>query len=95
MAAIWKGAKAIEKVNVTLMVSLFILLFSALFLSFVMDLKDGTLDGFVYMFSMQPGTLVNRRHGLMGYLNRHGHVLQEWVWQLLIQYTCVKMRILL
>ncbi len=54
MAAIWKGAKAIEKVNVTLMVSLFILLFAALFLSFVMDLKDGTLDGFVYMFSIQP-----------------------------------------
>ena len=54
MAAIWKGAKAIEKVNVTLMVSLFILLFAALFLSFVMDLDDGTLDGFVYMFSIQP-----------------------------------------
>mgnify|MGYP003958561847 FL=1 len=57
MAAIWKGAKAIEKVNVTLMVSLFILLFAALFLSFVMDLDDGTLDGFVYMFSIQPGYL--------------------------------------
>ena len=57
MAAIWKGAKAIEKVNVTLMISLFILLFSALFLSFVMDLKDGTLYGFVYMFSIQPGYL--------------------------------------
>ena len=54
MAAIWKGAKAIEKVNVTLIISLFILLFAALFLSFVMDLKDGTLDGFVYMFSIQP-----------------------------------------
>ena len=54
MAAIWKGAKAIEKVNVTLMVSLFILLFAALFLSFVMDLDDGTLDGFGYMFSIQP-----------------------------------------
>ena len=54
MAAIWKGARAIEKVNVTLMVSLFILLFAALFLSFVMDLDDGTLDGFVYMFSIQP-----------------------------------------
>ena len=54
LAAIWKGAKAIEKVNVTLMVSLFILLFAALFLSFVMDLDDGTLDGFIYMFSIQP-----------------------------------------
>ncbi|MBT4961440.1 MAG: sodium-dependent transporter [Euryarchaeota archaeon] len=58
MAAIWKGAKAIEKVNVTLMVSLFILLFAALFLSFVMDLEDGTLDGFVYMFSIQPEYLM-------------------------------------
>ena len=54
MAAIWKGAKAIEKVNVALMISLFVLLFAALFLSFVMDLQDGTLDGFIYMFSIQP-----------------------------------------
>jgi NSS family neurotransmitter:Na+ symporter len=58
MAAIWKGAKAIEKVNVILMVSLFILLFSALFLAFIMDLNDGTLDGFVYMFSIQPEYLL-------------------------------------
>ncbi|HJM18043.1 MAG TPA: sodium-dependent transporter [Candidatus Thalassarchaeaceae archaeon] len=58
MAAIWKGAKAIEKANVVLMVSLFVLLFSALFLSFVMDLRDGTLDGFVYMFSIQPEYLL-------------------------------------
>ena len=58
MAAIWRGAKAIEKVNVILMVSLFILLFSALFLAFVMDLDDGTLDGFVYMFSIQPEYLM-------------------------------------
>ncbi len=58
MAAIWKGAKAIEKANVTLMVSLFVLLFSALFLSFVMDIRDGTLDGFVYMFSIQPEYLL-------------------------------------
>ncbi len=54
MLAIWKGAKAIEKVNVGLMISLFILLFAALFLAFVMDLEDGSLDGFVYMFSIQP-----------------------------------------
>ncbi|MGB1459119.1 MAG: sodium-dependent transporter [Candidatus Thalassarchaeaceae archaeon] len=54
MLAIWKGAKAIEKVNVGLMISLFVLLFAALFLSFVMDLEDGSLDGFVYMFSIQP-----------------------------------------
>ena len=58
MAAIWKGAKAIEKVNVILMVSLFILLFSALFLAFVMDINDGSLDGFVYMFSIQPEYLL-------------------------------------
>ena len=58
MLAIWKGAKAIEKVNVSLMISLFVLLFAALFLSFVMDLEDGSLDGFVYMFSIQPEYLV-------------------------------------
>ena len=52
LAAIWGGAKAIEKANVTLMISLFVLLFTALFLSFVMDVKDGTLDGFIYMFSI-------------------------------------------
>ena len=58
MAAIWRGAKAIEKANVTLMVSLFFLLFVALFLSFVMDVRDGSLDGFVYMFSIQPEYLM-------------------------------------
>ena len=41
-------------INVSLMISLFVLLFAALFLSFVMDLEDGSLDGFVYMFSIQP-----------------------------------------
>jgi len=58
MAAIWRGAKAIEKANVMLMVSLFVLLFTALFLAFVMDFEDGTLDGFVYMFSIQPEYLM-------------------------------------
>jgi len=58
MLAIWKGAKAIEKVNVGLMISLFVLLFAALFLAFVMDLDDGSLDGFVYMFSIQPEYLM-------------------------------------
>ncbi len=58
MLAIWKGAKAIEKVNVGLMISLFVLLFAALFLAFVMDLDDGSLDGFVYMFSIQPEYLL-------------------------------------
>jgi NSS family neurotransmitter:Na+ symporter len=58
MLAIWKGAKAIEKVNVGLMIALFVLLFAALFLAFVMDLDDGSLDGFVYMFSIQPEYLM-------------------------------------
>ena len=58
MAAIWKGAKAIEKANVYLMTSLFVLLFTALFLAFVMDFEDGTLDGFVFMFSIQPEYLL-------------------------------------
>ena len=35
MLAIWKGAKAIEKVNVVLMISLFVLLFMSLFLSLI------------------------------------------------------------
>jgi NSS family neurotransmitter:Na+ symporter len=58
MAAIWRGAKAIEKANVTLMISLFVLLFVALFLSFIMDVRDGSLDGFIYMFSIQPEYLM-------------------------------------
>ena len=52
LAAIWKGAKAIEKVNVILMISLFILLFMSLFLSLWMDFEDGTLDGATFMFSV-------------------------------------------
>tara|TARA_B100000287_G_scaffold217373_1_gene205010 strand:+ start:948 stop:2660 length:1713 start_codon:yes stop_codon:yes gene_type:complete len=66
MAAIWKGAKAIEKVNVILMISLFILLFSALFLSILMDAQDGTLDGFVYMFSIQPEYLLQPQTWISG-----------------------------
>ena len=66
MAAIWRGAKAIEKVNVILMVSLFILLFSALFLSILMDAQDGTLDGFVYMFSIQPEYLLQPETWISG-----------------------------
>ena len=66
MAAIWKGAKAIEKVNVILMESLFILLFSALFLSILMDAQDGTLDGFVYMFSIQPEYLLEPQTWISG-----------------------------
>ena len=66
MLAIWKGAKAIDKVNVSLMISLFVLLFAALFLSFVMDLEDGSLDGFVYMFSIQPEYLVQPETWIIG-----------------------------
>ncbi len=66
MAAIWKGAKAIEKVNVILMISLFVLLFSALFLSILMDAQDGTLDGFVYMFSIQPEYLLQPQTWISG-----------------------------
>ena len=66
MAAIWKGAKAIEKANVTLMVSLFVLLFVALFLAFVMDIKDSSLDGFVYMFSIQPEYLLEPKTWING-----------------------------
>ena len=52
LVAILKGAKAIEKVNVYLMVSLFVLLFLTLFLSLWMDLSDGSLDGAMFMFTV-------------------------------------------
>ena len=52
LAAIWKGAKAIEKVNFYLMISLFCLLFLTLFLSLWMDFSDGTLDGALFMFTV-------------------------------------------
>ncbi len=57
MLAIWKGAKAIEKVNVIMMISLFCLLFLALALSLWMDLQDGSLDGFLFMFTVDPAKL--------------------------------------
>jgi len=57
--AIWKGAKAIEKTNVILMCSLFVLLFMSLSLSIWMDLEDGSLDGFIFMFSVNPSELGN------------------------------------
>ena len=57
LAAIWKGAKAIEKVNVILMISLFILLFMSLGLSLWMDFSDGTLDGAMFMFTVDPDML--------------------------------------
>ncbi len=52
LAAILKGAKAIEKVNVVLMISLFCLLFLTLFLSLWMDCADGGLDGALFMFTI-------------------------------------------
>ncbi|MDA0714969.1 MAG: sodium-dependent transporter [archaeon] len=52
LGAIWKGAKAIEKVNLYLMVSLFALLFLTLFLSLWMDFEDGSLDGAMFMFTV-------------------------------------------
>ena len=52
LLAIWKGAKAIEKANVILMTSLFVLLFMTLGLSLWMDMSDGTLDGFLFMFTV-------------------------------------------
>jgi NSS family neurotransmitter:Na+ symporter len=52
LAAIWKGAKAIEKVNFYLMISLFALLFLTLFLSLWMDMEDGSLDGAMFMFTV-------------------------------------------
>ena len=57
LLAIWKGAKAIEKVNVVLMVSLFVLLFMSLGLSLYMDMADGTLDGFLFMFTVNWSSL--------------------------------------
>lgn len=57
LLAIWKGAKAIEKVNVILMISLFALLFLSLGLSLYMDMADGTLDGFLFMFTVKWSSL--------------------------------------
>ena len=65
LAAILGGAKMIEKANTFMMLSLFALLFLALFLALWMDLSDGTLDGAMFMFSvdteilMQPETWIN------------------------------------
>ena len=65
LAAIWGGAKMIEKANTFMMISLFVLLFLALFLALWMDMSDGTLDGAMFMFSvdfdilMQPETWIN------------------------------------
>ncbi|MBT3771979.1 MAG: sodium-dependent transporter [Euryarchaeota archaeon] len=58
LGAIMGGAKAIEKVNVYLMVSLFILLFLTLFLSLWMDIQDGSLDGFLFMFTVDTELLM-------------------------------------
>ena len=63
--AIWGGAKMIEKENTVMMLSLFALLFLALFLALWMDMSDGSLDGALFMFSVdfeilaQPETWIN------------------------------------
>lgn len=65
LLAILGGAKMIEKANTFMMLSLFALLFLALFLALWMDMSDGTLDGAMFMFSvdteilMQPETWIN------------------------------------
>ncbi|MDG1525811.1 MAG: sodium-dependent transporter [Candidatus Thalassarchaeaceae archaeon] len=65
LTAIWGGAKMIEKANTFMMLSLFALLFLALFLSLWMDMSDGSMDGALFMFSvdfeilMQPETWIN------------------------------------
>ena len=58
LLAIWKGAKAIEKVNVLLMDSLIVLLFMKLGLSLWMDMSDGSLDGALFMFTVDPDMLM-------------------------------------
>ena len=58
LLAIWKGAKVIEKVNVLLMTSLFVLLFMTLGLSLWMDMSDGSLDGALFMFTVDPDMLM-------------------------------------
>ncbi len=64
--AIWKGAKAIEKVNVIMMTSLFVLLFLALFLSLWMDMEDGSLDGFLFMFTVDTSLLADPKIWING-----------------------------
>ncbi len=65
LTAIWGGAKMIEKANTFMMISLFVLLFLALFLALWMDASDGSMDGAMFMFSvdfeilMQPETWIN------------------------------------
>ena len=65
LGAIWGGARMIEKANTYMMISLFALLFLALFLALWMDFSDGTLDGALFMFSVdfeilaQPETWIN------------------------------------
>ena len=54
---IWRGAKAIEKVNTVMMLSLFALLFLALGMALWMDFQDGSPDGFTFMFSVDPAYL--------------------------------------
>ena len=58
LLAILGGAKMIEKANTFMMLSLFALLFLALFLALWMDMSDGTLDGAMFMFSVDTEILM-------------------------------------
>ncbi|GIS27710.1 MAG: sodium:calcium symporter [Methanobacteriota archaeon] len=57
LAAISRGAKAIEKVNVLLMTSLMVLLFLTMFMALSMDMNDGTLDGALFMFTVDTSMM--------------------------------------
>ena len=57
LAASSRGAKAIEKVNVLLMTSLMVLLFLTMFMALSMDMNDGTLDGALFMFTVDTSMM--------------------------------------
>jgi NSS family neurotransmitter:Na+ symporter len=59
LLAISRGAKAIEKVNVVLMTSLMVLLVLTMFMALSMDFRDGTLDGALFMFTVDWSNLFN------------------------------------
>ena len=87
MLAIWKGAKAIEKANVILMTSLFVLLFMTLGLSLWMDMSDGSLDGFLFMFTVDWNQIGEPEIWINALSQSAWSVLLAWVWRLLMQCT--------
>ena len=66
LGAIWGGAKMIEKANTFMMLSLFALLFLALFLALWMDLSDGSMDGAIFMFSVEMKHLIKQETRING-----------------------------